>query len=91
MLLPKILNRKFRKSFFNNYHTESTQLNFNTISYKENSNSYSNKKLSIKNNFFAETRANFNNKPDVYKLYSDEDLSKEKKKDQNFHINHNQK
>ena len=85
MLLPKILNRKFRKSFYNNYNPESTLLSFNTISYKDNSNSLSNKQKSSKNNFFEETRANFNNKPDIfYKLYSDEDLSKEKKNGPKF-------
>ena len=80
MLLPKILNKKLRISFVNNYYPESTQLNFNKTSYKDNnSNSYSNPKPSIKNNFVGETRSNFNNKQDIYKLYSDEDISKEKK------------
>ena len=61
MFLPKISNLNLRKTFFNNFiQTPLTSNNININSF------------SFNNNWNQKIISNFNNKPNIYKLYSEE-------------------
>ena len=61
MFLPKISNLNLRKTFFNDFiQTPLTSNNININSF------------SFNNNWNQKIISNFNNKPNIYKLYSEE-------------------
>ena len=72
MLLPNITKRNFRKSYFHNFIPSTKYLNIDSLSTREPSNSFSNQNSRTKTNFILDSKSNFNNKPDIYKLYSEE-------------------